>query len=383
MDFGAETLNMFRDAPQVGEVLLADEEEKITNLFKFLDRTIEERKKLFVEYNGSYESYCKNSGQTVPRILVIINNYVTYKEIFDKQEEKFSKLVREGFKYGIIFVITSTNPNLGYRLEQNFIKNMTLQLNNQDDYYSVFGRTGGVFPSNTFGRGLVKRGGIFEYQTAMICENDKISEEIKKVNGVLSTKYRQLKKEKEFPKISFDEIDFDKNTIIGAHNIKEHKEFINQIINKITENENALIQVFDEEEIIEKGKVVIYNGMPEEKVNKIKELIKNINLIELKSKIDSTVKQFSKQIYLIFTDLDKFRNFVDNDNSLLINLKRTQGVTVILITNNNDIKDIVDTCEQVMWIGDGVTTQQIFKIDKNAKEGNYFLNLNNNEIFEV
>ena len=36
---------------------------------------IENRKKLFSEYNGDYLSYCKNSGKTVPNIIVVINNY--------------------------------------------------------------------------------------------------------------------------------------------------------------------------------------------------------------------------------------------------------------------------------------------------------------------
>lgn len=45
IDFGAETLKVFKDAPQVGEVLLATDEEKINNLFKMITNIIEERKK--------------------------------------------------------------------------------------------------------------------------------------------------------------------------------------------------------------------------------------------------------------------------------------------------------------------------------------------------
>ena len=53
LDFGAETLTMFRNAPHVGEVILSNDAEKIANLFKLIDNTLEERKKMFTDYNGS------------------------------------------------------------------------------------------------------------------------------------------------------------------------------------------------------------------------------------------------------------------------------------------------------------------------------------------
>ena len=38
LDFGAETLTMFRNAPHVGEVILSTDAEKITNLFKMVNQ---------------------------------------------------------------------------------------------------------------------------------------------------------------------------------------------------------------------------------------------------------------------------------------------------------------------------------------------------------
>ena len=46
LDFGAETLTMFREAPHVGEVILSTDSEKISNLFKMINGIIEERKKI-------------------------------------------------------------------------------------------------------------------------------------------------------------------------------------------------------------------------------------------------------------------------------------------------------------------------------------------------
>ena len=74
LDFGAETLTMFKDAPHVGEVILSSEAEKIENLFKMINTTLEERKKLFVDYNGSFDFYINHGGKQIPLIVVIINN---------------------------------------------------------------------------------------------------------------------------------------------------------------------------------------------------------------------------------------------------------------------------------------------------------------------
>ena len=52
------------------------------NLLKMISDEIYKRKTLFSNYNGNYETYCKNSGKGFPNILVIINNYETYIETY-------------------------------------------------------------------------------------------------------------------------------------------------------------------------------------------------------------------------------------------------------------------------------------------------------------
>ncbi len=180
MDFGAETLNMFRDAPQVGEVLLADEEEKITNLFKFLDRTIEERKKLFVEYNGSYDFYIHHGGIQIPLITVIINNYEGFIETYPDFEDVVSQLTRDCLKYGIVFILTANGTgDIRYRLRQNFAQNLVLQFNDASDYSDIIGNVGNKEPSKVFGRGLVELDGVYEFQTAYPYKDEQMTEYIR------------------------------------------------------------------------------------------------------------------------------------------------------------------------------------------------------------
>jgi len=173
MDFGSETLKVFEKAPQVGGVVVSSDTEKATNFFKMLHKEVEHRKNLFSEYGGDYVSYCKNSGKTVPNIVVLINNYAGFAEQYEDLIESFALLTRDGVKYGIYFVVTASNTNaIRYVIAQNFKMTMTMQLNDATDYAIVIGKTDGLVPSKHKGRGLVALDRAYEFQTAYCSDAD-------------------------------------------------------------------------------------------------------------------------------------------------------------------------------------------------------------------
>ncbi len=169
LDFGSETLRSFARAPQVGDVLVSHENEKINNLFKMLNREIQRRKKLFSDYGGDYQSYLRASKQEMEAVIVIIHNYSAFTETYDDKEETIAYLTREGLKYGIYFILTALNTNaVRFRILQNFKQLYVLQLNDQSDYSGVLGSIGGVYPSKFKGRGIFKREKTYEFQIARI-----------------------------------------------------------------------------------------------------------------------------------------------------------------------------------------------------------------------
>lgn len=175
LDFASETLKCFARSPYVGDVLLSDEKEKITNLFKMIYKVIEERKKMFSDYGGDYFSYLRLSANEIPSIFVIIHNFAAFLENYVDFEDSIYYLTREGTKYGIFFIMTALTTNaIRYRISQNFKQIFVLQLNDESDYSNILGKTDGLMPSHIKGRGLFKNTRIFEFQTAHIslqCEN--------------------------------------------------------------------------------------------------------------------------------------------------------------------------------------------------------------------
>ncbi len=189
IDFGSGMLGSFRNAPQVGDFILPSEEDKINNVFKLLDNELEERKKLFANYNGDYQSYITKSGSKLPYILLFINNYDVFQDSFDF-EEIMNKLSRECAKYGIIIIPTiNTTGGMRYKLRQNFKSDITLQFNDQDDYSMIVGNTKKLYPADIYGRGLVKQDNIYEFQTAHIFNDEEESDGLSKVIEELNTKY--------------------------------------------------------------------------------------------------------------------------------------------------------------------------------------------------
>lgn len=173
LDFASETLRAFSKAPHVGDVILAYEAEKISNLFKMLQEELERRKKLFADYGGDYASYINASGNKLPNIVVAINNYAAFSETYSEKEDMVLYLSREGTKYGIYFVLTALGTNgIRFRLLQNFKQLFVLQLNDESDYSSVVGKTDGLYPSKFKGRGLIKKEEIFEFQIASLTKDD-------------------------------------------------------------------------------------------------------------------------------------------------------------------------------------------------------------------
>lgn len=171
IDFGSQTLKAFEKAPHVGGVVLSSDEEKLINLLKMLLKETERRKTMFSEYGGDFKAYCKNSGRTLPNILVALNNFPAFAEQYEELVETFNLLTRDGIKYGIYFLAAVGSVNgIRYKTAQNFKQVLTLQLNDTLDYSVVLGKTDGLVPTACKGRGLVRAGGLYEFQTAFCTE---------------------------------------------------------------------------------------------------------------------------------------------------------------------------------------------------------------------
>lgn len=190
LDFGSEALKAFAKAPQVGSVILSEDEDKVKYLFRFLNDELSRRKNVLSEYGGDFTSFVSKSDKKLPNIVIVINNIDIFSELYENVYDDFVFLAREGSRAGIYFVITASSLNsVRVKVEQNFKFKFTLRLNDEDDYGILFSRTERIYPAACDGRGLVKFDKVYEFQTAHCVDDENEIEAIRNICMRISDEY--------------------------------------------------------------------------------------------------------------------------------------------------------------------------------------------------
>ena len=398
LDFGAETLTMFREAPHVGEVILSTDTEKISNLFKMISGIIEERKKIFVDYNGSYDFYINHGGKQIPFIVVVINNIEAFIETYQDYEEILGQMTRDCLKYGICFIFSTNGPNtVRYRLRQNFKQNVVLQFNDPMDYASVIPGVRKKEPSKVYGRGMILLDAIYEFQTAYTYLEEKMADYIKiiskKLNEICTYKAQRIPilpdiVNREFVNdylgnISSIPVGVAKESLeIATINLKDKymynitgedittdPQFIMGLMNNILAINNTECIVFDANSLlneIKNDRVTYSNDTCYTSIDKLNEAYE-------KNDPEKTTVCFMININSMLGKLSAIEK--GKLTKLLEEAKNRGNIKIFIIDTIDVIKSInfepwykssVDLAEGI-WLGNGIANQFTLKVTTNAR----------------
>ena len=405
LDFGAETLKMFSDAPHIGDVILSNETEKVTNLFKMFNQIIDYRRQLLVKFNGSFNLYNMHNNEKLPTIIVIINNYDAFSELYEQYTDLLFTLTRDCVKYGIIFIITAnSSSSIRYKLRQNFKQTLALQLNDKSEYVDIFGKVGGIYPSEIFGRGLVKLEEIFEFQTAQAYKHEQLTDYIravcKKLNKLTNKKAKNVpvlpdKVTIEMTKnylnglsfvpigITKDDLeitgyDFKNNygTIISSLYSSMYESFVTALIKELTYVSNVQTIVIDANNFIKSPINCSYCNKDFDRIyEKLEEFIDNCLVYFQKNNYDFNCLNKVNDIICIIVGVDKFLSKLSSDNRKSFDdclkkakeLKKISFVYVdtIDVFKNNEYESWYKNSiisNQGIWLGSGLGEQYTLKV---------------------
>lgn len=412
IDFGSGALKTFDKCNLVGDVLTVDQPDKISNLFKKLSTTIEERKKEFAKFNGEYKTFIKNSEKKLPAIVVIINNYEAYQETYANFDDQLVILTRDCIKYGIYFLITvNTSNGVRFKLKQNFSQLFSLQQNSEEDYVAVLGSVNKIYPSKIFGRGIIKRENVYEFQTALITEKDEIQEflntRIEEFNNKnneyapkvpvlpeVITREEIISNLKDEPIIGIGKEDlemitynFNKSdaTVISTLDLDITSDFISSLINESLElNKTSLLVINAEELKLDQETITKYqyvNLKFNEIFMSLHKFTEDQNKIFKENNYDKTIFKNKKPIQCIIIGLESFKNKLSDENKLkfselFTNSKDMEIINFIFVDTIDKFKKLeleswfknITNLNEGIWIGSGLNDQFTIKLSNKPKE---------------
>ena len=413
IDCGAETLKMFNNAPQIGNILLSNDTDHILNLFKMLTDIINQRKKLFIDYGGTLDAYNTYSDSRLPNIVVIINNYETFMENYESLEENIIQITRECVKYGITFITTSTTSNsIRFKLRQNFSQNIPLQLIDPYDYSNILGNVHKMKPSDNKGRGLVKLDEVYEFQSATVCNTENLLETIKntceQLNKSLSLKAQKIpvlpddvdvtyvsnsiKDITNVPigvakySLEISTFDFKMNylSIISSAAINNTKNFINGLAAVISKTSNVKLMVFDLYKLVNSAYVdskLYSNKSFDDLLSQLNSFVDDKVKVYEENDYDNSVLNKYSNLCVIIVGLDELFNRIkpdtkNNFTKTIIKAKALELINFVLIDTNDNLKKYqydewyksnVKTNNGI-WVGNGIAEQNVIKLSKMSRD---------------
>ena len=325
----------------------------------------------------------------------------TYTELFDK----LFTVIREGAKYGINFVLTTTNQNsIRFKVAQSCKQVLCLQLNNDTEYRDILGKTNGLVPFKCLGRGLVKQEVVCEFQTASIAKDEELLVTIKNTIDVLNKS--NLAKARAIPvmpeKVLFSKLkgkfsgldtvpvgiykeslnvctyDFKKYVanIISANEYDKVRLFINNFVNVLENGNNFNKLVIDANNYFDSFnyKVNYVNTNFNKVIDDLGAMDHNIYDIYTKNNMNVRALENVVNQVCVIVGLDKFLVKLDDEHKtkfkeILNHNKEMLKINFVFIDIPSGFKKYeyeewyknnIDPNNGI-WIGDGVTQQYVLK----------------------
>lgn len=175
LDFSSHLLAPFEQAPHVGGVIYENQEDRLSKFIYMLETMMDERRRAF--RGGNFNQYIRAYGQTLPAILVVIDNLGGLRErTGGKYDDVLTKYVREGVGYGMYLAVSAAGYGISEipgRMAENIRMAVSLEQSDRFKYMEIMRVSRiPVYPDPGIkGRGIMEIAGrILEFQTALCME---------------------------------------------------------------------------------------------------------------------------------------------------------------------------------------------------------------------
>ncbi len=188
LDFASMVMKVFEDLKHVGSVIGIADEDKLKHFLEMIQSKIDERRDLFANAGlSSFGAYREAGNTDLPQIIIILENYTAFKDVYSNFESQFIKICRDGVALGISVVVTNQQMGgIGYRLITNFATRIAMNCNDRSQYSMLIDKCR-TQPDEAAGRGLITIDNeVMEFQTYLAFSMGKEVERISKIKEYIA-----------------------------------------------------------------------------------------------------------------------------------------------------------------------------------------------------
>lgn len=226
LDFGNSGLIPMKDLPHTRDYIKFDDSVKFEKFCKIIDIESKKRKRLLGEASvANFNMYNEVSGEKLPALFIIIDNYDAIKEFGMDAEDFIMKITRDGAGIGIFTIITASRQNaVKFAVLNNFKNKICHYLFDETEVKSIIGRGNYNLPDIP-GRAMVKLENVNIMQVYAAVEFD---DEMNCTNKILNM-IRRLKSLYKGEKVESIKMLPDILTINKLKEFADEKKYVNKI----------------------------------------------------------------------------------------------------------------------------------------------------------
>lgn len=188
LDFASMVMKVFEQLNHVGSVISLADEDKLKHFLDMIQQKIDERREIFANAGlSSYGAYKEAGNTDIPQIVVFLENYTAFKDVYANYESQFIKICRDGVALGISIVVTNQQMSgIGFRLLTNFSTRIAMNCNDRSQYSMLIDKCR-TEPDDMPGRGLITIDNeVMEFQSYLAFSMGKEVERISKIKEYIS-----------------------------------------------------------------------------------------------------------------------------------------------------------------------------------------------------
>ena len=156
LDFGGNGLRNVEMMPHCAGYVANDNEQQAEGILQTIQNLITERQALFADNHcANYASYLETTGKKLPMVLLVLDNYVAFRERTHKCEDLLVQIVAAAKTCGIYLIITGNSKSaIFYKITEHIPNRIVLNMNDSGAYRDILNVPIPIQPDTLRGRAL-------------------------------------------------------------------------------------------------------------------------------------------------------------------------------------------------------------------------------------